>query len=272
MDKTDKKIISIIVISIMGFIGLWTVFASAVHVGAGEVGVIDMFGTVEEREVESGWHWFAKHPLAGVHTMSVKQKSIQESATVPSSEGASVKVDVSIIYNILPDRADYIYREIQDIDSYIKTLFRSAMRDSSAKYEAKAMYTEMREAVALDIKDSITPQLEAVGIYVVDIKLRNVELPAKIKDSIDEKLKAEQEAQKMEFILDKERMEAERKVVEAEGIATAQEIINRELTPEYIQYLAIQMYKTLADSPNTTFIIVPTSNEGAGMPLILNAN
>ena len=172
-----------------------------------------------------------------------------------------------------PEVASVLYQTIGK--SYQKVILipqvRSVGREVTALYDAKALYAEAREQLSVKIREGLIKAVKNRGLIIEDILLRKVGLPPKIKQNIEDKVAAEQQAQKMKFVLQKEKQEAERKKVEAKGIAGAQAIIRQTLTPSYLQYLAIQNYEKIAESENTTFVIVPTSTKGTGMPLILNA-
>lgn len=267
MNEKQMWTAGIVLVALLVIGGVYALMTVRV-VGAGEVGVHDVFGEVKGT-FQPGL--VIKHPLGSITTYSTKTNTIKEVASVPSSEGLAVDLEASIIYRIDGNKASYIYREIENIDQIIKTNFRSTLRDVSASFQAKALYTESREEVSIAIRDKLKDSLVNSGVLIEDVKLRNVRLPNKVANAIEAKLQAEQEAQQMEFVLQREELEAERKVVEAEGIAQSQDIIQQKLTPLYIQYLAIQAYKELANSPNTTYIMMPTSPEGAGMPVILGS-
>jgi regulator of protease activity HflC (stomatin/prohibitin superfamily) len=188
-----------------------------------------------------------------------------------TKEGLRVKLDLTIWYKIDPVKAGEIYEKIglEYEDKIVRPAVRTVIRDITSRFTTEDIYSEKRPQVTAAIQNDTKEMLEERGIMGEKVLVRNVALPDKIRDAIDLKLAAEQDARKMEFVLQKAEKEAEVKVVEAKGIAQAQQIINRTLTTKYLQHEAIEAYKQLADSPNTTFIIMPTSTEGAGIPLII---
>ncbi|MBN1290967.1 MAG: prohibitin family protein [Candidatus Latescibacteria bacterium] len=250
-------------------IGIILLIGSGVRIiGPGEVGVLDLFGRVQEGEIHSGVNLV--NPLMRVHTFSIKTQELQESMNVPSQEGLQVDLDVSILYRVKEDAASEIFRTIgtRFEDIVIKPLFRSAARNVSVRYDAKALYTSGREVIKQSLFDDLQKSLIERGIVIEDVLLRSIKLPAMVTNAIEEKLKADQEAQKMVFVLQKEKQEAERKKVEAVGISDANKIIAQGLTSSYIQWYRIEMLKELVTSPNNTIIIIP--DDLKSVPMIMN--
>ncbi|MCE5251118.1 prohibitin family protein [bacterium] len=237
-------------------------------IGPGEVGVLDLFGKVSDREINSGVNLV--NPLMRVHTFSIKTKEMQETMNVPSQEGLQVDLDVSILYRIKPDNASEIFRTIGPQFDRIVILpsFRSAARTVSVRYDAKALYTAGREIITQALYEDLQQSLTERGIIIEKVLLRSIRLPDMVTNAIEEKLKAEQEAQKMVFVLQKEEREAERKKIEAVGISDANKIIAQGLTSSYIQWYRIEMLKQLINSPNNTIIIIP--DDLKSVPMILN--
>jgi regulator of protease activity HflC (stomatin/prohibitin superfamily) len=274
-----------------GFLALWIIigiivlaflFRSIKIVQPGYVGVRVLFGKVVEPTLKSGFHFI--NPFTTVIRMSTRTQAYTMSGIARegrvrgddaiealTKEGLRVKLDLTIWYKIDPVKAGEIYETIglEYEDKIVRPAVRTAIRDITSRFTTEDIYSEKRPQVTAAIQEDTKGVLEERGIISEKVLVRNVALPDKVRDAIDAKLAAEQEARKMEFVLQKAEKEAEVKVVEAKGIARAQEIINRTLTSKYLQHEAIQAYKELADSPNTTFIIMPTSPEGAGIPLII---
>ncbi len=269
-----QKAKKILFTAIVVILGLWLFFASIVIVDAGETGVYSLFGKVKDEELSSGFHLVI--PLAKVTKMSIRTEEYTMSATrgegkkagadaitALTKEGLSVNLDMTVLYHLDEKRASDVYREVGlDYESkIIRPEIRSAIREVIAQYEAKDIYSEKRQEAALKITDDLKSKLEPRGIVLEDVLLRNVQLPANLANAIQEKLRAEQEAQKYDFILTKEKKEKERKIIEAEGQEEAQRIINRSLTDNYLYYLYISELK---DRKGT--IYVPTGPT-TGMPL-----
>ncbi|MCM8819199.1 MAG: prohibitin family protein [Candidatus Omnitrophica bacterium] len=235
-------------------------------VPAGTVGVVDIFGKVSDRERISGLNLV--NPLAKLEIMNIKTEEIKEVMTVPSKEGLTIELEVSILYRLSPESASDVYKTVGPDYRNIIIIpqFRSVCRGVTVNYEAKALYTSSREEIAEKIYQDLKGMLLERGIILEKVLLRAIKLPQTVSTAIEMKLKAEQEAEQMKFILQKERQEAERKVIEAEGIAKAQEIINRTLTPAYLQLEAIKAQRMMANSPNHTTVYIPSGDNG--IPLV----
>ena len=220
-------------------------------VPAGHVGIKDTFGKVDDDTFKPGFH--LKNPLTSVIAMPIQTRELKETASVPTTEGLIVGLDTSVLYHLNPEQAVQIYKEVgRNYESIIIVPnVRSAVREVTSKYEAKALYSGSRDSLSLEIQDKIVPVLNQRGIVVETVLLRDLALPEQVKTAIETKLRYEQEAQQMEFVLKKETQEAKRKVVEAEGIAQSQAIIDKTLTKEYLQYLWIQQLNT---NPNVIYI------------------
>lgn len=272
-----------IALSIVGALIFLIILGRAIKiVRPGYVAVEVIFGKVMPTTLKSGLHLI--NPFATILPMEIRTQEYTMSSITRegrirgddaieglTKEGLRVKLDLTIWYKIDPARAGEIYETIglNYERKIIRPAIRTVIRDVTAKYLTSAIYSEKRGDVTLDIDKGIKLSIADRGIIVEKVLLRNVQLPIKIAEAIDTKLAAEQEAKQMEFVLQKARKEAEVKVVAAKGRAEAQQIINRTLTTRYLQHEAIQIYSKLAGSENTTFVIMPTSTKGVGMPLII---
>jgi len=259
---------------ITGLFFLWLFFASIVIIDAGETGVYSLFGRVRDTELSSGFHLVI--PLARVtkmtirteeYTMSITQgegaRYGADAITSLTKEGLSVDLDMTVLYRIKEDQASDIYKEVglKYDEKIIRPTIRTSIRDVIAQYEAKDIYSEKREEASDQIKEALSKALEDRGIIIESVLLRNVALPSNLSNAIQEKLQAEQEAQKYDFILEREKKEKERKIIEAEGQRDAQKIINESLSTNYLYYLYISDLKSREGT-----IYVPTS-PSTGMPL-----
>ena len=249
-------------------LGVVLIVGSGIRIiGPGEVGVQDLFGKVLDRELNSGVNLV--NPMVRVHLFSIKTQDMQETMNVPSMEGLQVDLDVSILYKIQPEKASDIFKTIgvrfQEV--VIIPSFRSAARNVTVRYDAKALYTAGREVITQSLFDDLQESLKDRGIIIEKVLLRSIKLPPMVTNAIEEKLKADQDAQKMVFVLQKETQEAERKKVEAMGIKNANTIIAQGLTSSYIQWYRIEMFKQLINSPNNTIIIIPEDLKS--VPMIL---
>jgi regulator of protease activity HflC (stomatin/prohibitin superfamily) len=235
-------------------------------VPAGTVGIVDLFGKVSETERKPGLNLV--NPFAKLVIFNTKTEEVKEVMVVPSKEGLTIKLDVSLLYRVEADQAADIYKTVGEHYRNIVLLpqFRSVSRGVTVNYEAKALYTSGRDEMASRIFQDLKGLLEARGIVLENVLLREIQLPPTVAHAIEMKLKAEQEAEQMKFVLEKERKEAERRVIEAEGIAKAQEIINKTLTQAYLQHEAIQAQMIMATNPNHTTVYIPSGDNG--IPLV----
>lgn len=243
-------------------------------VPAGRVGVMDFFGKVSDRELSPGINF--KTPFSRVvkfdtrtqdYTMTSRigegRVRSDDSISALTKEGLKVGLDITVLYHLEKDKAGGIYKTIgQDYEvKIIRPAIRSSIREVVAQYQAVALYSEKREEATQALLDMLKEKIDPRGISIEDVLLRDVTLPVKLADAIEEKLKADQEAQRFDFILAKEEKEAERKRIEAAGQRDAQKIINESLTERYLEYLYI---RELKDREGTIYVPVNPNN---GLPL-----
>lgn len=238
-------------------VALWLLLACVVTVPAGSIGVDDTFGVVSDQTRSPGIS--LKNPFTSVHIFSVKTLEVLESSAVPSKEGLIVSLDVSILYHMQSNMANQIYKTIGDdyLNVFIVPQLRSYIREITSRYDAKALYTTGRDNVTVEIFNALEPKLMERGIVLEKVLLRDLRLPSTVTDAIEQKLKAEQEALQMQFVLQKEGFEAERKIIEAKGIAQSQAIINQNLSVPYLQWYWIQNLKY-----HNNTIYIPIGNNG----------
>jgi prohibitin 1 len=260
---------------VLGFIGLAVValivvivlFNCVTRIDTGNVGVLTLFGRVTGETLPEGIHLI--NPLKTVNEMSIRSQSVKESASVPSSEGLMMALNTSLIYHLNPDRAAEVFQKLgpRYEDVVIEPSLRSAIREATASHSANALYSGERDAVAKQIFESLNTQLTARGMIIENILLRDIQLPATLKQSIELKQQAEQEALAMNFRLQKETQEAQRKRIEAQGVRDFQQIVAQGITPSLLEWKGIEATETLAKSPNTKVVVV--GNPKNGLPLIL---
>ena len=238
-------------------------------VPAGHVGVYDLFGKVQDEPRHPGLHF--KFPLASIRPMSVKTRRVDYSGEVPSKEGLNVQLDLSCQYRLDPTHVVDVYKTIglKYADVIIKPILQQAVRAETAARDAKALYTDGREQIRIDLLNSLNKQLNPRGIVVEDVPLRSIVLPRKLREAIERKMQMEQESQRMEFILMKERQEAERKAIEAKGIADFQEIVTKGIDERLLKWKGIEATLKLAESPNSKVVVVGGGD--GGLPLILGS-
>lgn len=247
----------------------------------GKVGVQVLFGKVQENVLESGLHVI--NPLVEVTTFSIQTENYTMSAkdsegavqgddaiSVLSSDGLEVKIDLSVLYRLNPGKAPYVLQNIgvNYEDKIVRPITRTAIRNNAVNYQAVDLYSTKRDEFQSKINQTISQNFASNGLEVQQILVRNISLPASVKASIESKINAEQDAQKMQFVLQKERQEADRKRVEAQGIADYQKILSTGLSDKQLQYESIKAQKEIALSPNAKVIIIGGS--GKGNPILLS--
>ena len=244
----------------------WTV------IPAGHVGVVDFWGIVSDHTLKPGVNFI--NPLAKVIKFDGRKQEMKEIMSVPSKEGLTVDLEISLIYKLNEDRVNIIYKTAGDYDEYTTKIiipyFRSVVRGVTSKFEAKALYTAEREKLEKGIKDELIKIKDLSEIVILDAPLRKITLPPGLTASIEEKLKAEQESQRMEFILQKEKQEADRKRIEAQGIADFQEIVSKGISEQLLKWKGIEATEKLANSTNSKIIVIGSGKDG--LPLILGGN
>ncbi|NUO19301.1 prohibitin family protein [bacterium] len=257
-----------IVLQVFGAILLLIlVFRCFTVIPAGHVGVVDFFGKVSDATLKPGVNF--RNPLAAIHKFSVKTQEKKEVMVVPSKEGLSVTLEVSALYHLNPETAAEVYKTIgPDYQSIIlEPNFRSITRGVTAGYEARALYTSEREVLAQQIKEALEKTVSPRGITIEATPLRQVSLPPNLTASIEAKLQSEQESQRMEFILTKESQEADRKRIEAQGIADFQKIVSQGLSDPFLRWKGIEATEKLATSTNAKVVVVGSGKDG--LPIIL---
>ena len=260
-------LLRLIGLGVAAFVIVILLFASVTRVGTGHVGVLTLFGRVTNETLGEGIHVI--NPIKTNNELSIQTQTLKESASVPSSEGLMMALDTSLIYHLSPDRAGEVFQKIGgDYETIVvEPTLRSAIREATASHTANALYTGEREMVAKQIFEQVNESLAKRGITVENVLLRDIQLPATLKASIEAKQQAEQEALAMNFRLQKETQEAQRKRIEAAGVRDFQQIVAQGITPSLLEWKGIEATETLAKSPNTKVVVV--GNPKNGLPLIL---
>jgi prohibitin 1 len=259
--------VRVIGLAVLALVLIIVVFNSITRVGTGHVGVLTLFGRVTGETLAEGMHVI--NPLKTNNELSVQTQSVKESASVPSSEGLMMSLDTSLIYHLNPDRAADVFQKTGSDyeDKLVEPMLRAAIREATASHTANALYTGEREMVAKQILDQLTTQLNQRGITVENVLLRDIQLPATLKASIEAKQQAEQEALAMNFRLQKETQEAQRKRIEAQGVRDFQQIVAQGISAQLLEWKGIEATELLAKSPNTKVVVIGNSKNG--LPLIL---
>lgn len=252
---------------------------SIVQIDAGNIGVKLLFGKVQNDVLYSGLHFI--NPLVEVRHMDIKTqnytmsgiqdegaKASDDAIRVLTADGLEVTIDLTVLYKLLPSDAPKIVKETgaDYTDKIVRPLTRTKIRDNAVYYEAVALYSTKRDEFQQRIFKSIEDDFAKRGLLLEQLLIRNITLPQSVKTTIEQKINAEQDAQKMQFVLQKEKQEAERKRVEAQGIADYQRIINQGLTDKQLQYEQIKAYLELAKSQNSKVIVMGKGNT----PLIID--
>ena len=261
------RVIGCAVLLVVGFI-LFLVANPFTVIPAGHVGVKDFFGSVSQGILSPGINLVM--PFTRVVKMSVQTQEIKEQADVPSKEGLILNLEVSLLFQLDPSKAVDIYKTVgQDyVGTIVEPQFRSAIREITASYEAKALYSAERDKIAQEIFDLFRRIAGERGIIVQQVLLRKIGLPPVVANAIQEKLRREQEAEQMKFVLQKESQEAERTRIEAQGIADFQKSVAQGISSQLLEWKGIEATEKLAASPNTKIVVI--GNTKTGLPIILS--
>jgi regulator of protease activity HflC (stomatin/prohibitin superfamily) len=250
------------------------------QIGAGQVGVKSLFGKIDDDILSSGLNFI--NPLKEVKVIDIKTQNYtmsgihdegnmagDDAIRVLTSDGLEVTIDLTVLYRVVPSEAPRLLQETgaDYNDKIVRPLTRTKIRDNAVYYDAISLYSTKRDTFQLRIFNSIEKDFKNRGLILEQLLVRNITLPASVKATIESKINAEQDAQKMQFVLQKEKQEAERKRVEAQGIADYQRIISLGLSDKQLQYESIKANLELAKSHNAKIIIMGKGNT----PVILDA-
>jgi regulator of protease activity HflC (stomatin/prohibitin superfamily) len=233
------------------------------------VGVVDVFGIVSEKALPAGIN--VVNPLASVIRFSIQTKEHKETMEVLSREGLTIGLEISALYRLDPDSAARVYKTVAGGDYETIILipqFRSISRAVTASFQASALYSTERERLGVAIQEELAKTVSPRGVIIEATPLRNVALPTQLTEAIEQKQRADQESQRMEFILTKEKQEADRKRIEAKGIADFQTIVAAGISEQLLRWKGIEATEKLANSQNTKVIIVGAGKDG--LPVILD--
>jgi regulator of protease activity HflC (stomatin/prohibitin superfamily) len=236
-------------------------------VPAGHVGVKDFFGSVSPNVLPPGVRFV--FPFTRVVKMSIQTQEVKETAEVPSKEGLTMELEGSLLFRLDPEKAANIYKTVgQDYQEIaVHPQIRSAIREITASYEAKVLYSAERERISKETLELFRKLAGDRGIIAEAVLLRKIGLPAIVANAIQEKLRREQEAEQMKFVLQKEQQEAERKRIEAQGIADFQRIVAAGISPALLEWKGIEATEKLAMSQNSKVVVIGSGKNG--LPLIL---
>lgn len=242
------------------------VSCSATTVATGHVGVSTLFGRLTSERLDEGLHFI--NPLKRVTPLSIRTQESKEHAEVPSSEGLIIALEASLLYRLDGSRAPEVFQKLgaNYVEVVVTPNFRSVMRAVTSAHTANALYSEGREVVAQQMRDQLVRVLEPRGILVENVLLRDIGLPATLKAAIEAKQQSEQEAQRMQFVLQREKQEAERKRIEAQGVADFQRIVTQGISEPLLQWKGIEATEKLVSSQNAKIVVI--GNPKNGLPII----
>ncbi len=253
--------------------------ACVIQIEAGHIGVKKLFGKIQTDVLSSGLHFI--NPLLEVEKLDIKtqnytmsgvhdegQKASDDAIRVLTADGLEVTIDLSVLYKVISADAPRLLQEtgVSYEDKIVRPITRTRIRDNAVYYDAIALYSTKRDEFQQRIFKNIENDFKLRGLLLENLLVRNITLPQSVKLTIEQKINAEQDAQKMQFVLQKEKQEAERKRVEAQGIADYQRIISESLTDRQLQYEQIKAQLELAKSQNAKIIVMGKGNT----PVILD--
>lgn len=231
----------------------------------GQIGIKQRFGKIVGTPIEQGVKFY--NPFIGrIVRINVRTVECVTRLTLPTSEGLNVQADISLLYHVDHDKANEVYQKYGSNYEEVVVLsnFKATAREVSAKYDAKDLYATERDKVEKAILDELSTDISSHGFVVDAVLLKDIILPPQMVQAIEDKVTAEQAAMKMDFVIQQQKKEAERMIIEAEAIKKSQDIINSSLTDMLLQYNNIEMLKGLTTSPNTKIIIT----DGKSTPLV----
>ena len=267
IDVGGSNVLRLAGVAVAALLVILLLFASVARVPAGHVGVLTLFGRVTGETLPEGMHLV--NPFNENNVLSIRTQQVKESASVPSSEGLVIALDTSLLFHLNPDRAAEVYQKIGPAyeATIVEPSLRAAIREATSSHSANALYTGEREKVAREIHEQLSTELNKRGITVEQVLLRDIQLPAALKASIETKQQAEQESLAMSFRLQKEKQEAERKRIEAAGVRDFQQIVSQGISPALLEWKGIEATEALAKSQNTKIVVMGNSKNG--LPIIL---
>jgi prohibitin 1 len=267
IDANPAPVFRFVAIGVVVFLVLIMLWAAVAYVPPGHVGVLTSFGKVTFDVLPEGTHFVS--PFKINHVLSVRTQTQEEHTSTPSSEGLNLEMDTSLIFHLNPDKAAEVFKTIgtQYGATIIEPTFRSIIRDTTAGHSANTLYSSSRKQVEDEILKGLKATLEPRGIVIEGVLMRDIQLPQALRSSIETKQQAEQESLAMNFRLQKERQEADRKRIEAQGIHDFQQIVAQGISPQLLQWKGIEATETLAKSSNTKIIVI--GNTKTGLPLVI---
>jgi regulator of protease activity HflC (stomatin/prohibitin superfamily) len=228
----------------------------------GEIGITQHLGRLRGSSVESGVRWY--NPFSSrVIKVNIRTVEVFNNLPLPTKEGLSVNAEISLLYHVKPEAVRDVYIKFGRgyEETAVLSNFRATAREISARYYAKELYATERNKVEQAIADELAKHIEQYGFVIDAVLLKDIILPPQMVQAIEAKVTAEQAALQMDFVIQKQKKEAERMIIEANAIKESQQIINSSLTELLIKYDQIQMLKGLTNSPNSKVIVTNPNGE-----------
>ncbi len=225
-----------------------------------EIGVRRTAGKLRNETLDPGLYFVG--PLTRMLRLPISITNLEVKLDLPSQEGLSVSSEISILYRIDPEKAEtvLVLAGTDYENSLILSSFRSAAADVCAQFMAKDMHSGARSVIENKIQERMTELLRERGFIIEAVLLKSISLPAGLSRSIEARMSAEQDAMRMQYVLEQERAEAERKMIEATGERDANKILNEQLSENILRMRAIEAFIKLSQSPNTKIIITDPSS------------
>jgi prohibitin 1 len=253
--------------SVIGLLLLIFGFTTYQRIPTGHVGVVTRFGKVTGEVMSEGFNF--KAPWESVTVLTVRQQQLQEQGQVPSSEMLVLGLQTTLLFHLNPVAATSVYQKLGPnyVAATVEPNFISAMREATSSHKAEDLFSgSQRDLISEQVYKALKRDLSPIGIEVERVLLRDIQPPPTLKAAIESKQQAEQEALAMTFRLQKERQEAERKRIEAQGIKDFQDIVRKGIDEQLLVWKGIEATEQLAKSPNTKIVVVGNNK---GLPLIL---
>lgn len=255
-------------IPVLTILGVILFVSSYIIVPPGTIAIVVTAGQVVA--YESGMHH--KFPiLSEVIEMTAKTQKLEQENDIPTKEGLSVRLDTAVLFRLDVTKAADLYKQVGEnyVELIVAPETSSLVRGLTSESEAKALYSSGRNTMQTTLKSELTTKLSPKGIIIEDVLLKDIKLPDELSKAIELKAQAEQDAARMEFVLEKERQEAERKAIEAKGIADFQRIVSEGISAQLLQWKGVEATEKFANSPNTKIVII--GNDSGGLPVILSS-
>jgi prohibitin 1 len=243
---------------------------SCAVVRPGEIGIKQRLGVIIGKPIQAGTKWYNPFTCRIVK-INIRTVEVFNTLPLPTKEGLSVNTEISLLYHVKPEAANDVYIKFGTNYEEVLVLsnFRATAREISARYYAKELYATERNKIEKAIADELSTHISGYGFVVDAVLLKDIILPKQMVQAIEDKVTAEQSALQMDFVIQKQKKEAERMIIEANAIKDAQKIINESLSDKLLQYNNIEMLKSLVNSPNSK-IIITDAKSGSNVPIMLD--